>query len=179
MNFNSARKLCKVLFLLFRSNARTKYAFYSFQFLCQVYYLLPERFAFSLVHKRFTNNKGLPDSNVEMDREVEHWNKCFKMDCKEFQGKVTNNSIEKASTSYQHMEEVISSFDNETETHRRSGNHSRKSVVDDVNTLSEQLKGSHVFHPYPGRSHSAFELPCQPVGWNKCCKSKRMDAKKK
>ena len=84
-------KLYNVLFLLFRSNARTKYAFYSFQFLCQVYYLLPERLAFSLVHNRFTNNKGLPDFSVEMDREVDHWNKRFKMDCKEFQGKVADN----------------------------------------------------------------------------------------
>lgn len=59
MNFNNARKLgdgerilklYKVLFFLFRSNARTKYAFYSFQFLCQACYLLPERLTFSLVH---------------------------------------------------------------------------------------------------------------------------------
>ena len=65
-------------------------------------------------------------------------------------------SIERASTSDQRMEEVISSFDNETKTHRPSGNHSRKSVVDDVKALSKKLKGSHVFHLYPGRSHSAY-----------------------
>ena len=102
-----------------------------------------------MVHNRFTNNKGLPDFSVEMDREVDCWNKRFKMDCKEFQGKVTDNSIERASTSDQHMEKVISSFDNETKTHRPSGNHSRKSVVEDVKALSKKLKGSHVFHLFP------------------------------
>ena len=54
------------------------------------------------------------------------------------------------------MEEVISSFDDETRTHRPSGNHSRRSIFDDVKALSEQLKCSHLFHLNSGRTHSAF-----------------------
>jgi hypothetical protein len=166
LDFNDARKLgdgnriiklYKFLFLLFRFDGRTKYAFYSFQLLCQVFYLLPERLAFSLVHNRFTNNKGDIDSNVEMDREVEHWNKPFKMDCKEFHGKVTDNSIERASCSYQEVEKVLARFDIGTKTHSPSGKHSRKNILDDVRALSEQLKNSDLFREDPaGRSHDAY-----------------------
>ena len=96
LNFNDARKygdgervirLYKFLYLLFRVDGRTKYAYYAFQLLCQVFYLLPEHLAFDLLFNRFTNNRGLLDSNIETDREVEHWNKTFKWIVKSSTGK--------------------------------------------------------------------------------------------
>ena len=69
---------CISSWLIFRVDGRTKYAYYAFQLLCQVFYLLPEHLAFDLMFNRFTNNRGLLDSNVEIVREVEHWNKTFK-----------------------------------------------------------------------------------------------------
>ena len=115
-----------------------------------------------MIHNRFTNNKGCLDSNVEMEREVEHWNKRFKTDCKEFHGKVTDKNIERASCSYQHIEDVTARFDKETRTHNPSGHHSRKSVVDDVKALAEQLKSRRLFQQdNDGRSHLAF--PSFPI----------------
>jgi len=170
LDFNNARKLgdgdrivklYKYLFLLFKVENRTKYTFYSFQLLCQVFYLLPDRLAFSLIHNRFVNNKGEFDSNVEVDREVEHWNKVFKKDCKEFNGKVTDNSIERASTSYDAVQQALSRFDHATQTQKPSGKHTRRNVQEDVIALTEQMKSRKLFKLNPkGRKHDAY--PCFP-----------------
>eukprot|EP00112_Aurelia_sp_Birch-Aquarium-sp1_P020421 Seg5264.1 transcript_id=Seg5264.1/GoldUCD/mRNA.D3Y31 product="hypothetical protein" protein_id=Seg5264.1/GoldUCD/D3Y31 len=164
-NFNEARKygdggrllnIYKYLFLLFRLEGRTKKALYTFQLICQVQYLLPEKLAFDLQFNRFTNNKGLIDANVEIDREVEHWNRIFKKDCKGFNGKVTDRSIERASTSYQSMERILSSFNRLADVHHQSGKHCCPSFGKDVLALSKQLQNEELFKQRPGRRHSAY-----------------------
>lgn len=164
-NFNDARKygdgertlrLYKFLCLMFKLEGKTKYAYYTFQFLCQVFYLLPEELAFNLVFNRFVNNKGRADSNVEIDREVEHWNKLFKMDCREFNGKVTPKSIDRASCSYQSVDAILTAFDHCSNVHRPSGRHTRKNVTEDVTALAEQLKSQCLFKIKPGRKYQAY-----------------------
>ena len=165
LNFNDARKygdgervirLYKFLYLIFRVDGRTKYAYYAFQLLCQVFYLLPEHLAFDLMFNRFTNNRGLLDSNVEIDREVEHWNKTFKMDCKEFNGKITPKSIQRASCSYQSVENILSTFDESTDIHRPSGRHENINTKADVISLAEQFKGHDLFKYKPGRTYGPY-----------------------
>ena len=165
MNFNDARKnadgerlirLYKVVFLLYRLHGRTKYAYYTFQLLCQVYYLLPQKLSFDLTWNRFVNTRGETSSNKEMDRTVEHWNKLFKLDCRDFQGKVTEKSIERASQSYQAMETVISRFDQSCQMKGHSGKHTKANTDDDIIALSQQLINSQVFDVQPGRFHTSF-----------------------
>ena len=49
--------------------------------------------------ERFVNNKGHPDSNKELDRELEHRNKYVKEQIKSFRGKVTDDVINRWSRS--------------------------------------------------------------------------------
>ena len=165
LNFEDARKngdgqrivrMYKLLFFLYRLDGRTKYTYYAFQFLCQVYYLLPPKLSFDLVWNRFVNTRGETDSNKEMDRNVEHWNKLFKLDCREFHGKVTDKSIQRASCSYQAMEELISNFEESVNIPHQSGKHTKANTNDDILALSEQLIESDIFSCKPGRSHQAF-----------------------
>ena len=55
--------------------------------LVQLQCLLIPRLAHQLIWKRFVNNKGKADTNVELDRENEHRNKAIKQECREFHGK--------------------------------------------------------------------------------------------
>ena len=165
LNFNDARKvgdgerlmrLYKLIMLLYRIDGRTKYAYYTYQMLCQIYYLLPDHMSHDLVYNRFVNNAGKEDSNVEIDREVEHWNKKFKKDCKEFNGKVTSKSIERASNAYQSVDFVLKNFDKCAGIKSSSGAHTKANVEDDTKKLGKQFIANDIFSCVPGRRHSSF-----------------------
>ena len=105
---------------------------------------------------RFVNNKGHPDTNVELDRELEHRNKFVKEDLKAFNGKVTNQAIERCSHTYNIMQEIISNFDLSTEIKKPSGNHTRPDWESDVRELAKQFVEEELFAKKIGRSHKAF-----------------------
>ena len=148
-NFVDARKhgdgeriirLYKFLLLYFRLEHQTKYSYYILYTLCQVHQLLPPKLAHELVWNRTNNSRGLVDSNVENDRTVEHHNKYFKMDCKDFQGKVTSKSIARASQSYSNMNDLMGRYDNETATRKPSGKHTKPDNSGDIRDLCKQMK---------------------------------------
>lgn len=149
-------RLYKIIFLLYRLDGRTKYTYYTFLMFSQIYYLLPPKLSFDLVWNRFINSTGKVDKNKEIDRAVEHWNKLFKLDCREFQGKITDESIKRASTSYQEMEAVMKIFDSVNNVKKPSGKHRKRNTNSDVIALSQQLIKEEVFGEKPGRCHSAF-----------------------
>ena len=62
------------------------------------------------------------------------------MDCKEFNGKITPKSIQRASCSYQSVENILSTFDESTDIHRPSGRHENINTKADVISLAEQFK---------------------------------------
>ena len=98
------------------------------------------------------------DSNKEIDRTVEHWNKLFKLDCKEFHGKVTHESISKANNSYHSMEDIVSCFDSSSGIRTPSGKHTKANTDEDIVSLSRQFVNNEVFSFKAGRSHKAFSL---------------------
>ena len=92
---------CKYLLLFFKLSNKTKYSKYTYLTLCQVNTLLPPHIAHDVIHNRFTNNRGERNTNVEMDREVEHSNQNFKQDCKHFHRKITEMNVNRSCTSFQ------------------------------------------------------------------------------
>lgn len=149
-------RLYKVLLLFFKLEARHKYSFYSLFTLAQVHYLLPPKLAYELVWNRTNNTQGKIDSNVENDRTVEHHVKTFKMDCKDFQGKVSSKSIQRASHSYNQMNKVMDSFDKAASLKKPSGRHSKPDISNDIRDLSRQFVAKKIFEYIPGREHQAF-----------------------
>ena len=165
LDFNDARKmgdgerlirLYKLILLLFKIDGRTKYSYYTYQLLCQVYYLLPEYMAHDLCYNRFVNNAGKADTNVKIDRDVEHYNKKFKLDCKDFHGKITSNSIERSSNSYQSVDEILRNFDKTAKIHSSSGQHVKLNQDEDTMKLSKQFISHRIFDIVQGRRHSTF-----------------------
>ncbi len=149
-------RLYKIIFLLYRLDGRTKYTYYTFLMFAQNYYLLPPKLSFDLVWNRFIDSTGKVDNNKEIDRAVEHWKKLFKLDCREFQGKITDENIKRASNSYQEMEAAMNNFDTVNNVKKPSGKHRKRITNSDIIALSQQLIKGEVFREKPGRCHSAF-----------------------
>ena len=106
-NFIDARKhgdgerlirIYKYFLLYFKIDKRTKYSFQTLHLLSQIEFLLPPGMSHELRWNRFVNNKGNLDTNIELDRELEHRNKYAKQQIKSFQGKVTDTSIHRVSS---------------------------------------------------------------------------------
>ena len=138
-------RLYKYFMLLFKLVGKHKYGYQSLNLLGQINYFLPPAMAHEITWNRCVNNKGFPDSNVELDRELEHRNKYVKGDIKAFNGKVTPQSIRRCSSSYNQMENIVSNFDRVTEFNTPSGKHTNPDWKKDVQDLKKLLVEENLF----------------------------------
>ena len=164
-NFIDARKhgdgpriiqIYKFFLLYFKVDHRTKYSFQTLHLLAQINYLLPPALAYELTWNRFVNTKGDIDSNVEIDRHIEHQNKHFKNDIAQFKGKVTEKSLARTSKTYLETSKILEHVDKQMNVKPPSGRHSMVSWEDDVKCLSEQFTNANLFESIPGRHHNRF-----------------------
>ena len=116
-------RIYKYCLLYFKLDGRHKYSFQVLYLLTQVNYLLSPAQAHELTWNHFVNNKGYTDSNVELDRELEHRNKYVKKELKAFQGKITTETINRWKKSYNAMQQIIASFDQQTSNNLQPGKH--------------------------------------------------------
>ena len=149
-------RLYKYLLLYFKLNTKFKYGYQVLHLLAQIKILLPPSLSHELTWNRFANNKGKVDSNVELDRELEHRNKYVKADLSQYQGKITSKSNNRCSRSYSEIQTIINNFDEQVELEKPSGRHSKPSWVNDVKELAKQYTNQNLFCKIPGRSHSQF-----------------------
>ena len=164
-NFRDARKhgdgerivmLYKFMLLYFRIDGRTKYTFQTLHFLSQVSFLLPPALAHELTWNRFVNTKGKIDSNIEIDRHLEHRNKYAKADLAHYQGKITKKSVDRCSRSYQKIQELLDVVDEELAVEKSSGRHTMVDPHEDVLKLAEQYQIANIFGFVGGRFHTKF-----------------------
>lgn len=149
-------RLYKFLLIYFKIDGRTKYSFQSLHLLAQVNYLLPPPLAHELTWNRFVNTKGGVNTNVELDRHLEHLNKYAKADLAQYQGKITEKSVARCSRSYYKMQKILEKIDAQISVKRPSGRHSSVDWSDDVKQLANQYKQADIFGYHVGRSHSRF-----------------------
>ena len=149
-------RLYSFMLLFFKIAGNVKYAFYTLYTLSQIRFLLPEEISQEIIHERFVNSRGQIDSNYEIDRFNEHWNKIFKLDCRDLCGKVTQRSVDRASKSYELMDKLMKAHDKETMIHKPSGRHRKDEAAADVIELSKQYIERKIFDHVPGRKHRAF-----------------------
>ena len=148
--------LHKYLLLYFKVDGRTKYSYQTIHLLSQINFLLPPALAYELKWNRSVNNKGMPNTNVELDRELEHRNKYMKNDLKNYQGKVTEKSIKRCSQSTDEIQKILDNFDKNAFVTTPTGRHTVANWKDDVLELAEQYKHAQLFHLQPNRFHNAF-----------------------
>lgn len=150
-------RLMKYMLLYFRSAGKVKYAYQVLRQLAQAKCFLSPREAHNLVWNRFANIKGKEDTNVELDRVIEHINLLVKNNCRGLHGQVKQKTIDRLSRSCQHMHTAISRQDKATDIHGAS---KKRRVVDqseDVMTLAQHLHQEQIFRvDEAGRYHKAF-----------------------
>ena len=158
-------KLYKFSFLYFKVDSRTKYSYQTLHLLAQVSFLLPPALSYELTWNRFVNTKGGIDTNVELERHLEHHNNYVKTDLSQYQGKLTENSIERCSRLYKKLQTVVENIYAQLLVKEPSGCHTPVDWVNDVNKLAEQFINAVIFAHVPGRYHTQF------AGFRKSCLS--------
>ena len=149
-------KLYKFLLLYFKVDSRTKYSYQTVHLLAQVSFLLPPALSYELTWNRFANTKGGIDTNVELDRHLEHHNNYVKADLSQYQGKLREMSIERCSRSYKKLQIAVENIDCQLLVKEPSCRHTPVDRVDDVNKLAEQFINADNFAHVPGRYHTQF-----------------------
>ena len=127
------------MLLYFKVDSRTKYSYQTLHLLAQVSFLLPPALSHELTWNRLVNAKGGIDTNVELDRHLEHHNNYVKADLSQYQGKLTEKSIERCSRSYKKLQTVAENIDAQLLVKEPSGRHTPVDWVDDMNKLTEQF----------------------------------------
>lgn len=105
---------------------------------------------------RFVNNQGKVDTNIELDREMEHHNRNFKEECTHFRGKVTAASIHRVSHAAQSLETILKNCDKSCKVRGQSGVHTSKDNSEDVAKLALHFSKNEIFRNIPPRHHFAF-----------------------
>ena len=149
-------KLYKFLLLYFKVDSRTKYSYQTVHLLAQVSFLLPPALSHELTWNRFANTKGGIDTNVELDRHLEHHNNYVKADLSQYQGKLREMSIERCSRSYKKLQIAVENIDCQLLVKEPSCRHTTADWVDDVNKLAEEFINADNFAHVPGRYHTQF-----------------------
>jgi hypothetical protein len=142
-------RLLKFMMLFFKHDGKHKYAFHILHQLAQIKFLLPPKLAHDTLWNRLVNHCGKVDSNLEMDREVEHHNRAFKLDCRSFMGKVTDNSTSRSSCSYQQTEDLLAIYDKCSNVKTMSGKHPQPNMHKDVEELATDLYSAHILLLFP------------------------------
>lgn len=145
-------KLYKYFLRYFKAFERTKYAFQSLYLLSKINYLLPPSLAYELKWNRFVNNKG-GINNIELDRCIEHRNKYAKEELKALKGKLTEQSIDRVSKSYDEIKQIINLFNFQTAIYKPSGKHSKANWETDIKVLAESFTKNDLFINKEGREY--------------------------
>jgi len=145
-------RLYKFMLLYYKVDGRTKYSFQTLHYLA----LLPPSLAHELKWNRFVNNKGKIDSNVELDRHLEHRKKAVKADLAQYQGKITETSVARCSRSYHKIQHIMDIIDGELTVEKPSGRHTQIDPKKDILQLAEQFDTANLFNNVPGRYHTKF-----------------------
>ena len=150
-------RLYKLMYLYYKVSNCPKYAYGTLELLVQTKCLLSPRLAHRLVWNRFANNRGLLNTNLPLDLDVEHHNKQFKADIHTFRGELSEKTIDRVSKSLDTTDAIVKTYAKHTDVSLPSGRHTDVDFSSDVALLAAQYHEAQVFANIPGRAHSVFQ----------------------
>ena len=156
---NRARMLrtMKVMMMLLKGNkANTKYADEILRFLIHQLAILSEREAHFMFYSMFVNTRGMIDSNIACDLQMEHIVRTCKKHIKHLQSNKCEDTIRKRTGALAAINEVIRNYDAETKPPKRSSKHSTRSKEDDENAMTQDLRELKPFETTIDRCHAHF-----------------------
>lgn len=143
---------CIKLFLLhFKQDGSgsTKYSLEALYHLFQLFALLSPREAERMKWNRTVNNSGRAGCNVAMDLALEHTNHYIKDMIRGLGANINEISVCRISKAFFVLKSFLDRLDHEMGIKKSSGEHSRKSVKEDLKKVIKTLQEQNVFEKQP------------------------------
>lgn len=145
---------CVKMFLLhFKQDGTgsTKYALEALYHLFQLSALLSPREAERMKWNRTVNNQGSPGCNVAMDLALEHDNHLLKDMIRGLGANVNEASVRRICRAFFIIKAFLEHLDLEMKAKKTSGEHTKKSVKQDLKKVIQTLQEQNVFDKQPDR----------------------------
>ena len=152
---NRVLRCWKYFLFLFRASGHVNYCIEAFNLLMQYYYTLTPRLAEQMLWGRFINYEGKPGHNISADLHMEHLNRTCKDAINHLGANKTPNAITRTGKAVCGLTAIVHNFDKLNGT-VISGRHTRRSEMEDLIRIIEELTRLEVFATQPGRHHSKF-----------------------
>ena len=155
---------CIKMFLLhFKEDGSgsTKYALEALFHMFQLYALLSPREAERMKWNRTVNNHGQPGCNVAMDLALEHDNHLIKDMIRGLGANISEASVRRICRAFFVVKAFLEHLDLEVKVKKISGEHSKKSVGQDLKKVVQTLHEQNVFDKQPTRE-AMFSFPDCP-----------------
>ena len=147
---------CIEIFLLhFKQDGSgsTKYALEALYHMFQLLALLSSREAERLKWNRTVNNQGGDGNNVAMDVALEHDNHALKYIIRGLGANISEESVRRVCRAFFILKKLLLVLDSETSLKKVSGQHTKKSVKEDLIKVVKTLCEQHVFEKQSTREH--------------------------
>lgn len=148
---------------MFISSGRKNYAIETLNLLLQHDFLLSPRLAEELLWGRFINTRGQAGKNIPNDLHCEHLNRLCKGSIAQLGANKTESSMCRIARALGTIQPVLDTFDNNNEVTSTSTLHREANSEADFRSILETLLKQSVFAQNPGRRHSCFPNPRNPL----------------
>ena len=149
-------RLYKVALLFYKAYGHSHYAYSTFLLTLQVNLTLSPRMAHSVIWNRFWNGRGGKGKNIPLDLHLEHLNNFLKSFMRGLGSNLSERSAARISQSIGTLKELMDKTDSELERTRPTGMHHVAREQEDILTLVEVFRETHLFQHHPGRQFTAF-----------------------
>ena len=146
----------RFLLLVFKAAQRKNYSCEAVTLLVQYHALLSPRQKEQLVWSRFINTKGKVGANKSCDLHMEHLNGVVKTALGNESSNLKPPTISRVGKCAGPLMSVSDQFDDTSSVKNLSGKHAKASWDKDLERITEQIHGLHVFQRLPGQKHNSF-----------------------
>ncbi|XP_065067588.1 uncharacterized protein LOC135693129 [Rhopilema esculentum] len=134
-----------------------KYALEGLYLLFQVYAILSERDAHSLIWNRFSKSRHGRGGNIPLDLAMEHYNNLLKSVIRNLGPNATNTrAVDRFCKALTVNKKMLENFDSSCNVLRRSGKHIKANISGDLKKIVGELIKNSALQVIPGRKYSSY-----------------------
>lgn len=115
--------------------------------------ILPQQLRNALVHQRFANRRGEPDSNIPIDLLMEQENRTFKEQLHTYRGEYSQHHLNNISLGSNLRDAAVRNIDRQTGYYISKGEGAPAIDKDDIRLLVAKYRNENLFEDKPCRSH--------------------------
>ena len=139
---------------IFKDTGHKNYALEALTLLSQYFVTLPTNLATQIKWSRFVNVHGLPGRNISCDLYMEHINRIVKTAIEGLGANKTEKAIIRIGKNVGTFMKTLEKFDRDVPS--VSGEHSKKSMLKDLEITIQQVLDSRAFDTSKSHTHKSF-----------------------